>query len=170
MGRPMSDSWTDTITRLDELRGEALSREIARLQLELPKDEDRPAPKHWKPGNPRLVLCQRVAPHETELYDLFIRELQQRLPCRLWRNHVGQVEDRFGRTHRFGVPGSGDLQGWIKVEGRAVHLEVEVKGPRGRQRPGQRAHQSLVDAWGGIYVVARSVDEAVEKVERAVRR
>lgn len=164
------ESWTDTVTRLDALRGEPLSREIARLQLELPKDQDRPRPKHWKPGNPRIVLCQRITPLEADLYDFFIRELQQRLPCRLWRNHVGQIEDRFGRTHRFGVPGSGDLQGWIKVDGRAVHLEVEVKGPRGRLRPGQASHRALVDAWGGIYVVAKTVDEAEQQIRQRLSR
>lgn len=44
-------------------------------------------------------------------------------------------------------------------EGR--HVWIEVKTPKGRQSPDQIEFQQMVEANGGIYVVARNVDEVM---------
>lgn len=76
----------------------------------------------------------------------------------LWRNNIGVAEMR-GYKVRFGVggPGGADLIGCYR--GRFV--AVEIKTPTGRQSDEQRMFQRLVEGKGGIYVVLRSVDEAV---------
>ncbi|MEK0431446.1 MAG: hypothetical protein RL139_1250, partial [Gemmatimonadota bacterium] len=48
-------------------------------------------------------------------------------------------------------------------------LEVEVKSARGRQQPNQRAFGAMVTKYGGLYVVVRSPEEAIEAVEKALK-
>jgi hypothetical protein len=76
----------------------------------------------------------------------------------LYRNNCG-VADMRGFKIRFGVgnPGGSDLVGVFR--GRAVF--VEIKTPVGRVSPEQRAFQGCVERHGGIYVVLRSVDDAL---------
>jgi len=58
--------------------------------------------------------------------------------------------------------GSSDLIG-IRRDGRFV--AIEVKAERGRLRPEQERFLGLVDAYGGLAGVARSVDEARRIIE-----
>lgn len=82
----------------------------------------------------------------------------------LWRNNIGvgevrhRADDR-GYKIRFGVggPGGSDLIGLYR--GRFV--AVEIKTPTGRQSDDQRTFQTLVESKGGIYIVLRSVDDAL---------
>ena len=60
------------------------------------------------------------------------------------------------RVVRFGVPGQADLTG-ILPDGR--RLEVEVKSATGRQSAAQRDFQNLIERFGGLYVLARSVED-----------
>lgn len=63
---------------------------------------------------------------------------------------------RYGdRVVRFNPPGTADLVGLIAPTGRM--LMVECKAARGRQRDAQRAMERVVTAFGGLYVLARSV-------------
>ncbi|RMG17749.1 MAG: hypothetical protein D6729_08280 [Deltaproteobacteria bacterium] len=58
-----------------------------------------------------------------------------RSDMRLWRANVGAA--RFGRhVVKFGIPGQADLTGILPG---GIRLEIEVKGPTGRQSPQQRA-------------------------------
>jgi hypothetical protein len=57
---------------------------------------------------------------------------------------------------RFGIPGQADLTGLLPG---GVRLEVEVKGAAGRQTEEQRAFQRMIERFGGVYVLARSVDD-----------
>ena len=79
---------------------------------------------------------------------------------RLWRANVlaARMGDRFVRA---GVPGQADLTG-ILPDGR--RLEIEVKSDRGRQTKDQRNFQRMIERFGGVYVLARSVED----VERAL--
>jgi hypothetical protein len=71
------------------------------------------------------------------------------------------------RFNRWGLPnGAADLIGI--VDGR--FLAIEVKSPTGRQRQEQALWGAVVESRGGVYVVARSVDEALSAVKRARRR
>lgn len=96
-----------------------------------------------------------------------IRAAIGRLPdvC-LWRNHVGQLRDEDGRTHRFGLAvGSADLVGILRPSGRLIALEC--KSATGRVRPEQRVWLQVVRDFGGFACVVRSPEEALAAVERA---
>lgn len=62
-----------------------------------------------------------------------------------------------GRLVKFGVPGTGDLVGLIAPTGRM--LQIEVKTAKGKQREAQTRMQRIVTQFGGLYVVARSVQD-----------
>ena len=80
---------------------------------------------------------------------------------RLWRANVGVA--RLGRrVVRFGVPGQADLTGILPG---GLRLEVEVKSLRGRQNPQQQAYQRMIQRFGGVYVLARSVEDVGRALE-----
>jgi hypothetical protein len=64
------------------------------------------------------------------------------------------------RRMAVGLPGQSDIQGCLC--GRAVY--IEVKTATGRQRTDQRAFEAAVTKAGGIYIVARSHEDAVEQL------
>lgn len=73
------------------------------------------------------------------------------------RVEPGMVILRNARPIHFGLPGSADILG--STDGRP--LAIECKDHNGTQLPSQ---QSFEKAWvkaGGIYVIVRSVDEAL---------
>lgn len=95
---------------------------------------------------------------------------------RLWRQNSGMAvplealrrgEDR---PVRYGVNGCGDLSGVLQVSGLGIRLEVEVKAATGRQSDDQKRFQAMIERFGGIYILARSVEEALEQLQRARRR
>jgi hypothetical protein len=76
------------------------------------------------------------------------------------RQNTGAARDATGRVIRFGTPGQADIR--VILHGQAV--EIEVKTPTGRQSKHQKNWQRSVERAGGIYILARSADEAVEKI------
>lgn len=70
------------------------------------------------------------------------------------RNNSGALLDRNGRLVRFGLPGSGDLEGFLAPRGR--FLSIECKVSTGEQEKLQRNYQAMVERRGGVYIVARS--------------
>lgn len=106
---------------------------------------------------------------EANIQNQIIQAIGSRPDCRLFRNHVGRVQDNQGRWHTFGLcPGSADLIGWRAVtitpehvgQTLAVFLSIEVKAPTGKARPEQTRWLAAVQRHGGIGVIARSVAEA----------
>lgn len=96
--------------------------------------------------------------NETELSNA-IRAAMNAIPgVRLWRNNVG-VDTQRGVRYGLAV-GSADLIGM--VDGR--FLAVEVKAANGRMSDDQRIWRDVVRGLGGVYILARSVDEAVAAV------
>jgi hypothetical protein len=59
------------------------------------------------------------------------------------------------------VPGQADLSG-ILGDGR--RLEVELKTATGKQADQQRKYQAMITERRGVYILARSADEAEKKV------
>ena len=97
---------------------------------------------------------------EHRLQNEILRRFGTRPGLRLWRANTGVA--RLGnRIVRFGVPGQAELTG-ILSDGR--RLEVEVKSPTGKQTDDQRNYQTMIERFGGVYVLARCVDD----VERAI--
>lgn len=71
-----------------------------------------------------------------------------------WSNNTGAIktEDRF---LRYGLKGSADILACI--DGRFV--AVEAKCGRDKQQPEQIRFQTAIEKAGGIYILARSVDD-----------
>lgn len=85
--------------------------------------------------------------------------------CYFWRQNTG-VAQAGDRTVRFGIPGQADITG--VAAGRRV--EIEVKPPRGILRPEQRAFQKRVEDAGGVYLLARSLDDVLVPVRAILTR
>lgn len=105
---------------------------------------------------------------ESKLVAEVLIALGARADCRVWRSNSGVAKNRAtGAFVRFGVPGQGDVSGILRGGRR---LEIELKTPRGRQSEEQLAFQQMIERFGGLYVLARSVDDAVAAVEGALAR
>ena len=79
---------------------------------------------------------------------------------RLWRANTGVA--RYGtRTVAFGVPGQADLTGVLPG---GTRLEIEVKSATGRQSRDQAAYQQMIERFGGVYVLARSVEDVWARI------
>lgn len=82
---------------------------------------------------------------------------------RLWRSNAGKawvpITGGGMRPVQVNVAGCPDLIGWVVVEGRAVFLGIETKSPIGTLRDSQRAFQATLTRMGGLYIVARSVED-----------
>ncbi len=92
---------------------------------------------------------------EKQIQNLILLTFGTRHDMRLWRANVGAA--RIGRrVVRFGVPGQADLTGILPG---GIRLEIEVKTNVGQQTPEQKAYQRIIQRFGGVYVLARSVDD-----------
>lgn len=67
-----------------------------------------------------------------------------------------------------GVPGMADLNGIIKIGPYGVRIEVEIKTGKARQSTKQRAYQRMIESLGGIYIVARSEEQAVKELREKI--
>lgn len=92
---------------------------------------------------------------ERDIQNEIMRVFGTRSDMRLWRSNV-VVAHKGGRTVRSGIVGQADLSGIIAG---GIRLEIEVKSPTGRQSPEQAAWQKMIERFGGIYVLARSVED-----------
>lgn len=109
-------------------------------------------PRKAKPAEPSEATRQAA----------ILKYLQARPDVFAWRNSVGAAQ--LGDRHiRFGLPGSAD----ILAVWRGRFLAVEVKAARGKQSPKQQAFERRVVGAGGLYVLARSVDDVRAVLEAA---
>jgi hypothetical protein len=69
-----------------------------------------------------------------------------------------------GRIVKFGTPGAADLSG-ILEDGRRI--EIEVKTATGRQSEQQKRFQAMIEKFNGIYILARSIEDAERGIENA---
>lgn len=117
-----------------------------------------------------------TAPSETRLQSYILAQLSREPGCAVitpngtvtgdpharaifWRQNTGAA--RTGdRLIRFGIPGQADITGI--VAGKRV--DIEVKTATGRQSLEQRTYQELATFAGGVYIVARSLEEALDPV------
>jgi hypothetical protein len=84
--------------------------------------------------------------------------------CDPIRNNSGsayrRAKDKAGNTRewyiRFGKKGSGDI---LACSPKGRWLEVECKVAKGQQQPEQVARQVEIERRGGIYVLARGVED-----------
>lgn len=84
----------------------------------------------------------------------------------LWRLKQGAFRGEDGRMRQFGlVPGASDLIGIVRGTGRFIALEV--KTATGRTSAEQDQFLALVRTLGGFGAVVRSVEDAIEAVNKA---
>jgi hypothetical protein len=67
------------------------------------------------------------------------------------------------RRVMIGLKGEPDISGLLD----GLWIGIEVKTATGKQRPDQIKFQAAIEACGGIYIVARSPDDAIAKIEAA---
>lgn len=108
---------------------------------------------------------------EKQIQNAVLREFGTRPACRLWRANVGVARiggpgSAGGRVVRFGVPGQADLSGILPG---GLRLEIEVKRPGCPQTPEQRAFQRMIQRFGGVYVLARSVQDVWSAIGEYLR-
>lgn len=77
--------------------------------------------------------------------------------CRAWANNSGVARsmDNPNRIIRFGLKGSSDIIGIYKKN----LLAIEVKTGKSKQTPQQKAFMHMVLSQGGVYILARSVQD-----------
>lgn len=119
-------------------------------------------------------------PHETDLVQSILLALGCRPDLRVWRQNTGvawqptttdaraafaRLRSRGGfRPVQYGTPGTSDVVGI--VHGRFIG--IEAKSATGQQSEEQQRWAAMVVKHGGLYILARSVDDAVEGVDRAI--
>jgi hypothetical protein len=86
---------------------------------------------------------------------------------RVWRNNrvKAMAIGRGGKQRMIsaGVDGQADLTGICGPFGRKI--EVEIKAGKDQLSEAQRSFRSMILSHGGIYVVARSVEEGIAALE-----
>jgi hypothetical protein len=102
---------------------------------------------------------------ETPIQQRILEALGCREYCRVWRRNVGAIRSDKGRLIRFGQTGEADIQGILLGAGRMI--AIEVKSSKGVLSRDQEAWGAMIRRFGGLYIVARSVEEAVLAVEQA---
>lgn len=93
---------------------------------------------------------------ERDLVQSILVEFGARTDLRIWRQNTGCAIGRAGLI-RFGLPGMADISGIQFGTGRRI--EIECKTATGRQSDAQRKWQAMIENAGGIYILARSVDD-----------
>ena len=102
--------------------------------------------------------------NESQIQAAIRLALGQRDDVMLFRINVGKFRPIHGDQNRViasAPPGTPDLLGVMKP---GTALAIEVKDAKGRQRPEQIAFQKAWEARGGVYILARSVEDVLERI------
>lgn len=92
---------------------------------------------------------------ESKTQAAILKYLGNRRDVRCWRNNTGRIADKTGRVVSFGLVGSADILG-LRAGGQ--FLAVEVKATT-KQSEAQKNFQTMVEAFGGLYILARDVSD-----------
>ncbi|MEQ9242067.1 VRR-NUC domain-containing protein [Roseovarius indicus] len=105
---------------------------------------------------------------ETDIHNRILVALSSEFHPRgiFWRQNAGHIRSDRGAWVSLGPTGISDIVGVL--DGRSVF--VEVKTPTGKQRKAQKSFQAAVEKAGGIYLVARSPEEALASLNKALDR
>ena len=95
---------------------------------------------------------------EVEIQRDILHYLATRTDLRAWRQNTG-VAYYENRPVKFGVHGAADISGILNT---GTRLEIEVKTPSGSQSQAQKRYQDMITKFGGIYILARCVEDVIE--------
>lgn len=76
-----------------------------------------------------------------------------------WRNNTGSFRAEHGGFYSFGTPGSPDIFAVLPPWGHV--LGIEVKDVRTKLNANQEAFKDRLEAVGGRYIIARSLDDVI---------
>lgn len=76
---------------------------------------------------------------------------------RLWRANVLVARTRTGQVVRAGVKGQADISGILAPSGKRIEVEVKTGGATTSEA--QRNWRAMMEKFGALYVLARSVDD-----------
>lgn len=106
---------------------------------------------------------------ERDIQNQILLAVGSRKDVRLWRQNAGMARSmESDNVIRMGVAGCADLTGIVTISGLGIRLEIEVKTAKGRQSDQQIRFEKMVNDRGGIYILARSVDDAISQLEEAI--
>jgi hypothetical protein len=103
-----------------------------------------------------------MAHEEAALQQQIRLALGMRDDIMMFRINVGKfrpIDGAQGRVIQSAPEGTPDLLGVIKRGEIGQAFGIEVKSIRGKQRDAQRAFQGAWEKRGGIYILARSLDD-----------
>lgn len=118
----------------------------------------------------RAARSSTRIPESQILREIMLALSATRLPdgspsCIVWRQQVGTFVGPSGHPVKVGLEGQADLGG-VLANGRL--LQVEVKAENGRLSEAQERWGAMVQRMNGLWLVARSADEAVRAVRKAL--
>lgn len=76
---------------------------------------------------------------------------------------AGHLKESDARFVRYGLKNGGDITGMFRGTGR--RLEVETKSDTGRVKDDQAAFGQAVNGGGGLWVIARSIDDVADALK-----
>jgi hypothetical protein len=94
-----------------------------------------------------------------DLMRLILIEVSKHGMC--WENNTGAALVG-GRYIRFGLKGSSDILACVKK----IFVGIEVKVGRDRTSADQKKFGAALERAGGIYIVARSVEDVIERLKK----
>lgn len=91
-----------------------------------------------------------------------LREIGSRSDIRIWQNSTGSVF-KHNRKISFGLKGSADI---IGITNHGKFLAIEVKTGQAEQTSHQKNFQKMIIKFGGIYILARSVQDVYDVLDQ----
>ena len=83
---------------------------------------------------------------------------------RFFDQHVGTFYTKNNRPIRIGTKGMPDVFALYPFNNQLIYISLEFKTGSARQSLDQVRWQKLVTSMGGIYLVVRDVDTAIDKL------
>jgi len=78
-----------------------------------------------------------------------------------YRQNTAALPTEAGGFYRFGTPGAPD----IVLICAGIYVGIECKSSSGRQSPAQKDFQERLEKVGGVYILARSIDEVQKRLK-----
>ena len=91
---------------------------------------------------------------EKAFKDALCVELSRLPGVRCWVQNSGLAFGPHGGRVKVLPDGAADVGGIARLDGRGVVLQVECKTARGAVRASQKAWRAMIEAHGGVYVLA----------------
>ena len=100
---------------------------------------------------------------------LFRRNVGAGVPYRIALRAVETGDVSLLRPVHFGMAGEPDLCGWLAWRGLAIRLGIEIKR-NDEQSPEQIVWMNALRKAGGIYIVARDVEQCRKDLDEAIAK